>query len=165
MLAWHVHEKAIMTAIIPMTLAAPSSRSNARLYLRSCALGHFGLMPLLYQHTELIFKVSSYLAHLSISVFLLEYTIQNQTSKDSDKSGLVTKWDKMGLCIILLLIVFAEGLHPLLFKTKQMFEFLPLMMISVFCAVGLVCCWIHSGLIMMDCTRRLSSQKEVTKID
>ena len=164
-----------MTAIIPMTLIAPLSRQNAKLYLRSSALGHFGLLPLLYQHTELIMKISCFIAHFSLSVFLLEYVvveneqalqqIEHSTNKNQTNKGLLTKWDKLGIFIIAILVLFSEIIHPIWFKPKNLLEFLPLMMISVFCAVGLVCCYIHSGLILRDCTKYLIKKSSIDKIN
>jgi len=172
MLAYHVHEKAIMTAIIPMTLLAPTSRQNAQLYLRTCAFGHFGLLPLLYKRTELLYKTTSYIAHLSLAVFMLEHALnkpQNSSPislhRDSNKNGLITFWDQMGLMLLSLLLLFSEGIHPILFQPKQKFEFLPLMMISVSCAVGLVGCWIHSLFLMRKCAQTLAAREINEKMD
>mmetsp|Transcript_27435 Transcript_27435/g.33246 ORF Transcript_27435/g.33246 Transcript_27435/m.33246 type:complete len:605 (-) Transcript_27435:135-1949(-) len=176
MLAYHAHEKAIMTAIIPLTLLSTTSRQHAQLYIRTCAIGHFGLFPLLFRPIELTFKVSSYVVHLCLSVFLLEYVFQDgddgTTAKQFDDSetesngsrnestGLLTIWDKIGLGILALLLVFAEVIHPLYFQPRQKLEFLPLMMISVTCAIALVFCWVHSGVLMFRCLSLPDEKKE-----
>lgn len=141
MLAYHVHEKAIMTSIVPLTLLAATSEENARLYLRTCALGHFGLLPLLFRPVELPFKVASYVGFLAFAIYGLEQQI--------DTKGLVTKWDKVGMLVLLAVALFLEVIHPLVFQPLEVLEFLPLMITSVVCAFGLVGCWVQLGLLMV----------------
>jgi alpha-1,3-glucosyltransferase len=178
MLAYHVHEKAIMTAIIPLSILSVTTKENARLFIRLSTLGHFGLLPLLYQPTELIMKVCLNASFFVLSLYLLESIHDddsdifgdndddnnsgngrdtqrhpNTTIKTDDSNSLLTKWDKIGLCIMVLILLFVEFVHPLVFKPLDMLEFLPLMMISIWCATVFLICWIHCGMIMF----RLSS--------
>ncbi len=171
MLAYHVHEKAIMTAIIPLTVLSVTSRENARLFLRISSVGHFGLMPLLYRSNELLMKVFLHGSYFLWSLYLLEcvhgtnHTFgddkkdsKNSMSKNSS-SNLLTTWDKVGLGVMALLLVFVEVIHPLeLFEPISKLEFLPLMMTSLWCALVLVVCWIHCGVIMIRLTL---SEKEI----
>mmetsp|Transcript_14537 Transcript_14537/g.22011 ORF Transcript_14537/g.22011 Transcript_14537/m.22011 type:complete len:318 (+) Transcript_14537:174-1127(+) len=162
MLAYHVHEKAIMTAIIPMTVLAVTSKENARLFLRLSSVGHFGLMPLLYRSNELLMKVCLHGSYFLWSLYLLEYVhgahskdMKNSTKdKDCSSPNLLTIWDKAGLGIMGILVVYVEVIHPLeLFPQISKLEFLPLMMTSLWCAIILVGCWIHCGTIMLRLTK------------
>ena len=148
MLAYHTHEKAIMTVIIPLSLVATSSRSHAQLYLRTSSIGHFGLLPLLFRQQEALLKVLLYLLHVSISVGLL----QNISEVSKQESQLITIWDKLGSVTIVLVLVFVEIVHPIFLGSQEVMEFLPLMIQSVVCAFGLILCWLHSFLLMLEST-------------
>jgi len=157
MLAYHVHEKAIMTAIIPMTVLAFWNKECARLFLRLMAVGQFGLMPLLYQSTEFGVKVCLQGSFLWLSVWILECVHlgkageneeDEQEREEDEEDWLIQGWDRMGLGIMVCLLVYTEWFHTIIFG-EGVWEFLPLMMISLFCAVGLVYCWVHCGIIMM----------------
>ncbi|KAL3800137.1 hypothetical protein HJC23_001058 [Cyclotella cryptica] len=72
MLGYHVHEKAIMTAIIPLTSLATTSRENARLFIRTSMFGLFGLFPLLFRPDELLMKSFLYLTWMLFAIYRLE---------------------------------------------------------------------------------------------
>ena len=150
MFGYHVHEKAIMSAIIPLTLLATVSREHARLYLRTCAFGHFGMFPLLFRPTEMLFKICAYVMHFALSTLLLErfHDIRDQSG---NAETLRRKSDKFSLLVLLLVGLFAEVIHRLSFNPLGHLEFLPLMATSVVCAMGLVSCWVSSGHCMWKC--------------
>ena len=52
MCGYHVHEKAILYAILPMTLLCCDSRGDARVYMLLSWIGHFSLLPLLFEVRE-----------------------------------------------------------------------------------------------------------------
>ena len=148
MLAYHAHEKAIMTVIIPLSLVCTSSKSHMQLFLRTCTIGHFGLFPLLFRGDELLIKVSTYLLHVLLSFYVLGRILRNMNEKD-----LLTKWDNLGLIIISVVFIFCEIAHPLFLRPRNLFEFFPLMVQSISCAVGLIICWIQSFFIMMNSSK------------
>jgi alpha-1,3-glucosyltransferase len=143
MLAYHVHEKAIMTAIIPMVFLAFTCEDCARLFLRMSTVGHFGLMPLLYEPAEFFVKVLLNGCYLALGIWILEGVHGKQR-----KANLLQRCDQVGLAVMVFLVAYAEGFHTILFGDNTL-EFLPLMMISFFCAIGMVYCWIQSGIIMV----------------
>jgi alpha-1,3-glucosyltransferase len=138
MLSFHVHEKAILTAMIPLTLLAPSCVELTRLYLRTCAIGLLGLFPLLFQSGELLLKFSSYVAFLALAVHLLEA---------HQGASLLTTVDVVGMLVLGMVALFLEVIHPLLLHPWM--EALPLLLTSVVCAVGLIGCWLETGRLMM----------------
>ena len=144
MLSYHVHEKAIMTSIIPMTLLSLSKSKDdieyKRLFLRLSTIGHFGLLPLLHESTELVMKVALFGSYLCLSLWLLNKTNTN--------GHLITKWDKIGLLFMCFIFLFAEVIHPLYFRPMHKLEFLPLMMTSLYCSAGLSYCWFCCGKLM-----------------
>ena len=141
MWAYHVHEKAILTAMVPLTLLATTSVDAARLYLRTCALGLFGLFPLLYQPAELTLKVTSYIAFMALALYLLE--------QYHAPTLLLTTLDQLGMLVLAGVALFLQVLHPLFLHPWM--EFLPLMLTSVTCAIGLVGCWLQSGRLLYRC--------------
>ena len=58
MFGYHVHEKAILMATVPMALAAADCEWDARQYFMLSTVGHVALMPLLYTEQEYPIKVS-----------------------------------------------------------------------------------------------------------
>jgi len=152
MLAWHVHEKAIMTAIIPCTFLAFSSVDGGRLFLRLSSLGHLGLMPLIFHPKELLVKILLNLSYFALSIFILE--IANAETIKSQNIQLLEMGDKIGLCVIIVVTIYTEIVHPLIFVDQM--EFLPLMLVSCVCATGLLLCWIQCFSIMLRKTQRLS---------
>ena len=149
MLSWHVHEKAIMTALIPLTLLACSSPDHSTWFLRTHALGIFALFPLLFRPVELLCKVLIYVTYGALAVYSFQQ-VHGQTSfqwKENVDYFLYT-----GLVLI---FIYMEVLHPLL---NTSFEFLPLLLTSVYCAFGLIYFgWIQSFTYLMLLLRKPAS--------
>ncbi len=168
MLGYHVHEKAILTAIIPMTLLAPYSRRAARLYIRMCTFGLFGILPLLFRPEELLLKVFLFIAWMCGAIctlnnnseeddegihprFLEDDTNQHggsslvagQEDREISRSFL-TYVDQISFAILGTVLLFMEVIHPIAFMPSGRMEFLPLMATSVTCASGLAWCWLES---------------------
>jgi alpha-1,3-glucosyltransferase len=165
MVGYHVHEKAIMTAIIPMTLLATTDCTMAHVYIRTCTFGIFGILPLLYQPEELLVKVTLYIGWSCMTVCILEMihldnddSIDHPTKRRSDKSTtttpltrrtLLTNIDHVSFILLACILLFMEIIHPLIFMPTGRMEFLPLLLTSVTCAIGLVGCWLESYKQMM----------------
>lgn len=136
---FHVHEKAILTTIIPLSLLATYNLSCARLYIRTSALGLFGLFPLLFRVQELPLKVFAYIAYMSMIVHVL--------SENFNGKLLLTTVDYIGMIGIVAVSFFLEVFHPLFLYPWM--EALPLLITSIACASGLMLCWIQSWRLMM----------------
>ncbi|KAL7532928.1 hypothetical protein ACHAXR_004930 [Thalassiosira sp. AJA248-18] len=141
MLGYHVHEKAIMTAMIPCTLLATNSRHTARLYIRTCMFGLFGLMPLLFRPEELLFKAVLYITWMCGAIYSLE---QIHYDHRGGNRTVMTKFDLLSFALLASVLIFMEIVHPILFMPSGRMEFLPLMSTSVICAAGLMWCWAES---------------------
>ena len=145
MLGFHVHEKAIMTATIPLTLLATTSCYSARLFIRTSYLGIFALLPLLFRTEELLLKVALYVTWLSGAIFTLESVVPKAKGNET----LLTLFDYIAFFIMTCLLLFMEVIHPIVFLPSGRFEFLPLMATSVACGIGLLYCWMESSVIMI----------------
>ena len=144
MLAYHVHEKAIMTAILPMTYLSFRSKEGARLFLRISAIGHFGLSPLLFRPQELLVKALLQCCYLALCIFVLETV---HSSKDhKQRNDLLLMCDKIGIVFMVVVFLYSEVLHGCIFGAS--YEFLPLMITSMYCALGLFGCWVNCGIIV-----------------
>jgi alpha-1,3-glucosyltransferase len=143
MLSYHVHEKAIMTCILPMTAIACTTSSSSghtiirHRFFRLCVYGHFGLLPLLYQSTEGALKLGLYFVYL---IWLMYEWEDLMTLKY--KMNLLAVWSTS------ITLIYTEVLHPFLCKVNFKFsrwEFLPLLMTSTVCALGLTHGWFESA--------------------
>mmetsp|Transcript_104 Transcript_104/g.148 ORF Transcript_104/g.148 Transcript_104/m.148 type:complete len:444 (+) Transcript_104:460-1791(+) len=131
MLAYHVHEKAVLTTLVPLTLLVEPSRRGEYhniLFWHSSIWGLLGLFPLLFRPVELTFKVVSYFTYLALVSVLL-----HTPPKWTREIQYVT-FAFVVAVIIVLEVVPIQG----------KWEFLPLMFTSVSCAFGLLGCWAMS---------------------
>lgn len=142
MLGYHVHEKAIMTAILPMTLLTTNSLSAARLYVRTCMFGLFGILPLLFRPEEFLFKVLLFLAWMCGAILILEEGLNSDDKRM--RSSILTKVDLVSFAILGCALLFMEIIHPIVFMPSGRMEFLPLMTTSVISAIGLAWCWLEA---------------------
>jgi len=130
---WHVHEKAILGALVPLGLLASAERPrDAAQFLRLSALGGFALFPLFTHPREtptkvLVFLVSLRLAYLTVG------------------SPRLRAIDKVFGILLAGLFILNEIVHPLLFAPRHLLEFLPLMLTSTVCSAGICACWFMSA--------------------
>lgn len=132
MLAYHVHEKAILTTLIPLTLLVHHQENNAThsfLFTQISRWGLLGLFPLLFRPMELTLKLASYAGYWSL---LSSSLVLPQSSSH--------KWLQTGTGIVVAGVIVALEFLPI----PGRFEFLPLLLTSIVCAVGLLGCWMLS---------------------
>jgi len=136
MLAYHVHEKAILTTMIPLTLLVepnPRGEYYNLLFWNITLWGLLGLFPLLYRTRELSIKLSSFLCYLGLISCLLRTPPRWIMDMQYRTYGLVA-----------LVIAFLE-----IIPIQGKWEFFPLMTTSIVCASGLVTCWTFSFWLLM----------------
>nr|CAG4640893.1 EOG090X06YP [Eulimnadia texana] len=127
---WHVHEKAILLVILPLSLLAVLDAEDCRLYLLLSITGHVSLLPLLFTQFENVLKIFMVLLFSLASYAYLATLFRN--------SGRSVNFSRLELCYLLGLIPVAlfECLsHAIAFSHWQ---FLPLLGMSVYCAMGVV---------------------------
>lgn len=139
---YHVHEKAILLVIIPFSFIVTKDRRLLSSFQTLVATGYVSLFPLLFGSAEWLFKV------LYTYVWCVIYfsSLSEVTPVTSSPSRRIFYLDRLNL-------IYIFGLIPLvllcgfvdLFKAKFDFlaqmEFLNLMMISVYCGIGIVASW------------------------
>jgi alpha-1,3-glucosyltransferase len=168
-LGFHVHEKAILNAIVPMVFLICSTSSHTPetgggsmdgggqlhdkmrmgvlrvIFIQMTALGLLGIFPLLFRCIELPLKLVSYVAYMALCYHVL--LEQNETVLQS-----------LGIWRILIellpLAAMCMGIIVVLdFVPMQLYgklEFLPLLVTSAGCSVGLIVCWFQLFLWIMS---------------
>jgi hypothetical protein len=129
-----------LVALVPLSLVA--SRKNpqeAHLFLRLAGLGIFALFPLFTHPRETPSKLLVYCCFMRVSGILV--------SPQSNGASFPFRCpiDAAFACALGVLFFLAEIIHPLFLKPRGVLEFLPLMLISVTCAVGIFLCWCDSA--------------------
>ncbi|KAI9487064.1 MAG: glycosyltransferase family 57 protein [Benjaminiella poitrasii] len=130
---WHVHEKAIMIVLIPYGLMAANNRANLRVLIILSAAGIVSLYPLLFRPAETPIKIISTLLWFCAVIPGLAYSIKTPLKE------LLSTIEKNYLAGLFLLQAYTGFGHSLLFGDRL--EFLPLMVTSLYCALGIMYGW------------------------
>ncbi|XP_036380505.1 probable dolichyl pyrophosphate Glc1Man9GlcNAc2 alpha-1,3-glucosyltransferase [Megalops cyprinoides] len=128
MFGWHVHEKAILMAILPLSLLAVEDKEDARIFLILATTGHYSLFPLLFTAAELPIKI----------LLMLLFTLYSFTSLKMlfrHERRLISIPEAAYLAGLAPLEVFCELVYPWT-RWQQAFPFIPLLLTSVYCALG-----------------------------
>ncbi|KAJ2456613.1 glycosyl transferase [Coemansia sp. RSA 2424] len=134
MFGWHVHEKAILLILVPLSLltAAPTQRT-LRMFAVLSTAGYYSLFPLLFGAQELPIKAAVLLAWALCALALLR----------SDRG--VSAWR----CLTFVERAYVLGHVPLFVATELLpscafgrLQFLPLALVSVYTALGVTYSWL-----------------------
>ncbi|RUS75621.1 hypothetical protein EGW08_016614, partial [Elysia chlorotica] len=127
---WHVHEKAILMIIIPLTLLVKHTREDARLFLLLSLTGYYSLFPLLFTPFVICPPPSAPILARCLGMLRLPLL--------SDLEGGYL-WGLAALRF------FNDGilLRMLGIDLLTRLPFLPLMLTSTYCAVGVIYCWLR----------------------
>ena len=127
---WHVHEKAILLVIVPLTLLAIEHPSLVPIYTLLSCVGVFSLFPLVNQPREVPIKVCLLLLHSSFCHITLPKCVSRPHALS--RAEAVYLW---GLAPLACFEIFGHKLSG--------FQFLPLLVTSVYCAVGNLYVWVR----------------------
>ncbi|GJS08452.1 probable dolichyl pyrophosphate Glc1Man9GlcNAc2 alpha-1,3-glucosyltransferase [Tanacetum coccineum] len=144
---WHVHEKASLHFLIPLAVVAVESIEDARHYFILSIVSIYSLFPLLYEAQEYPIKVVLLLLHVALMWYGFSSKFSETSESDkraaliSKNGGLVTGWiEKIYLVGFVVVEVWGQFLHPLILGDRL--PFLPLMLISFYCGLGMMYSWI-----------------------
>ncbi|GLU00343.1 hypothetical protein SLE2022_177200 [Rubroshorea leprosula] len=157
---WHVHEKASLHFVIPLAIVAVESLQDAKHYFLLSIVSYYSLFPLLYETQEYPIKVLLLLLHsiLMWFGFSAQFTTDEASEKDEQitnkesaglgkrsttggKEGFGIGWiGKSYLFGLLVVELWGQILHHYLLGDR--FPFIPLMLISIYCALGITYSWI-----------------------
>ncbi|KAF7237898.1 putative dolichyl pyrophosphate Glc1Man9GlcNAc2 alpha-1,3-glucosyltransferase [Varanus komodoensis] len=131
---WHVHEKAILLAILPLSLLSVERSRDAGIYLVLSTTGHLSLFPLLFTAPELPIKIL-------LMLLCTVYSFSSLKAIFRKEGPLLTWLETTYLMGLIPLEIFCEIVFPFV-AWLQKFPFLPLLLTSVYCALGIMYAWV-----------------------
>lgn len=134
---WHVHEKAILLVIIPFLLLCLRDRRHLGAFRPLAVAGHVSLFPLLFTAQE--FPVKTVYTVLWLVVFLTAFDRLAPASPRA-RIFLLDRFSFLYIAIAIPLILYCAVIHGLVFRER--YEFIPLMFISSYSAIGVVASWV-----------------------
>ncbi|XP_065201246.1 probable dolichyl pyrophosphate Glc1Man9GlcNAc2 alpha-1,3-glucosyltransferase [Planococcus citri] len=136
---WHVHEKAILLPVIPLTLMSVIWRKEAVIFLILSTVGHYSVFPLLYEQFELVTKVSITLIY-SVYAFCNLPQLYN-VKRSSFSFSLLNHFETLYIFSLSLLFLYEHCFQYMLGLDKK-YPFLPLMFTSVHNSCGVIYCYV-----------------------
>ncbi|KAM3357661.1 putative dolichyl pyrophosphate Glc1Man9GlcNAc2 alpha-1,3-glucosyltransferase [Capsicum galapagoense] len=148
MFGWHVHEKASLHFVIPLAIIALKSVEDANHYFYLSVVSCYSLFPLLFEVQEYPIKFLLLLLHATLTWigFSSYFTTTNRKTAETEQTRydktrfIVGSFGKLYLLGFLAVEIYGQFVHPILFAERL--PFLPLMMISICCAFGMMYSWI-----------------------
>ncbi|RMZ90738.1 hypothetical protein DV736_g2037, partial [Chaetothyriales sp. CBS 134916] len=137
LVGWHVHEKAILLVLIPFSLLALKDRSYLASFRPLAVAGHVSLFPLLFTVAEFAIKVVY--TGIWLTAFLIIFD-KLAPAPATPRRFLLDRFTVLYTALAIPLLIYCALLHSLVFGAR--FEFLPLLLTSIYCAVGVVASWI-----------------------
>lgn len=145
---WHVHEKAVLVALIPLAgavlheLRGPSGGAKGAqcgggdevsvAFILLAIGGQFGLFPLIVTPAETPYKVLHYASYVAYVLALLLYRVRKRRDR-----VLIVLYTFGTACVEL--YAGCGGGHRVLFGAERL-AFVPLMVVSVYSALGVLTC-------------------------
>ncbi|XP_004632655.1 probable dolichyl pyrophosphate Glc1Man9GlcNAc2 alpha-1,3-glucosyltransferase [Octodon degus] len=133
MFGWHVHEKAILLAILPMSLLSVEKAGDASIFLILTTTGHYSLFPLLFTAPELPIKIL-------LMLLFTTYSISSLMTLFRKEKPLFNWMETFYLLGLVPLEVCCEFVFPFT-SWRLEYPFTPLLLTSVYCAVGITYAW------------------------
>jgi alpha-1,3-glucosyltransferase len=135
---WHVHEKAIMLVVVPFTFLT-GERRLLNCYLVLAGAGYVSLFPLL-PNQNLIKQLYTFIWFVIYSLSFRE------VSKDTTSSKRIFLIDRLSIVYILgffpmVWITFLMDLFKQNYQILKKFEFVGLMIYSIYCGIGVIFSW------------------------
>ncbi|XP_052863602.1 probable dolichyl pyrophosphate Glc1Man9GlcNAc2 alpha-1,3-glucosyltransferase [Anopheles cruzii] len=129
---WHVHEKAILMVLIPLTLLSIVNANDARWTVFLGIVAHYSLFPLLFKPELTIVKISLHVAYTAVSVAVLKHL---------HNGNFFRLPEFLYLAGFPILCVYENLVHDAI-GLRERLPFVPLLLTSVYCAVGVLYFWI-----------------------
>jgi alpha-1,3-glucosyltransferase len=141
MFGWHVHEKAILVALVPLTFVTTASHVDRQQWLLLTAAGGAALLPLLDPARPIDrLAGAALLALFWLVAYLALARLAPRVEHRFSERALVA----YAIGALLVLPAAVHVVIPLLDRQTRL-PFLPLMLTSVYCALGVACAWIRAS--------------------
>lgn len=132
MFGWHVHEKAILMILIPLQVLTFHDPTSAGSSLFVTIFGLYSLTPLLYTSELILVKLSLYCLYLAFNMFAFKKIYNFKLLHIHERL--------YSSCIILLPLY--EHLLQYALNVHEKLPFMPLMITSVYCSLGMTYFWL-----------------------
>lgn len=137
---WHVHEKAILTAVIPLCLTAVIWKKEARIFVLLSVAGYYSLHPLLFTAFEVPLKYLIILIHCVYSFNNLSCLFYERHDQEI-KLPVLNAVESAYVLGFFLLFLLDTVFFPFL-GVHEKLPFLGLLLTSCYCSLGVLYCWI-----------------------
>lgn len=134
---WHVHEKAILLVLIPFSLIALKDRSYLASFRPLAVAGHVSLFPLLFTAAEFPIKVAYTITWLLLFLYTFDRLAPAPTRQ---RVFLLDRFAVLYIAVSIPLIAYCSLFHGVIFGSR--YEFIPLMFISSYSAIGVTASWL-----------------------
>ncbi|WPK26145.1 hypothetical protein PUMCH_003492 [Australozyma saopauloensis] len=143
---WHVHEKAILIVIFPATFLVLKDIRLLNCFSLLASCGYVSLFPLIYTCEEWLIKILYTLLWYIIYYFSFRKVASVTSESYSRNAGGIFLVERMSSLYVLGLIPMTIIVSLIeLLKTKfvvlEKLEFMKLMIVSVYCGVGIIGSW------------------------
>uniref|UniRef100_A0A182XH06 Alpha-1,3-glucosyltransferase n=1 Tax=Anopheles quadriannulatus TaxID=34691 RepID=A0A182XH06_ANOQN len=151
---WHVHEKAILTVLIPLSLLAIANQHDARWAVFLGIVAHYSLFPLLFKPELTLVKICLHALYTAVSVLLLKLI---------HRATFFRTVEFLYLAGFPVLCVYENIVHDAI-GLRERLPFLPLLLTSVYCAVGVLYFWVSYQVSFLTTNEgEMSTEKKKTK--
>ncbi|KAJ5488664.1 Dolichyl pyrophosphate Glc1Man9GlcNAc2 alpha-1-3-glucosyltransferase [Penicillium diatomitis] len=135
---WHVHEKAVLLIIIPFSLIALKDRRHFSAFRPLAVAGHVSLFPLLFTPAEFPLKTVYTTFWLVLFLFVFDRMVP---VPERPRVFLFDRFSLLYLTLSIPLVLYCSIVHRLVFGSQRL-QFLPLMFMSSYSALGVVGSWV-----------------------
>ncbi|KAG5678744.1 hypothetical protein PVAND_008389 [Polypedilum vanderplanki] len=133
MFGWHVHEKAILMILIPLQVLTAYFQSEANSSLFLTIFGLYSLTPLLFTSELILVKLSLYALYIAFNFYAFRRIYKGQQ---------LLKIHENLYSLGIILLPLYEFVIQYILKLDQKFPFMPLMLTSVYCGLGMIYFWL-----------------------
>ncbi|KAI0284964.1 glycosyltransferase family 57 protein [Russula aff. rugulosa BPL654] len=153
MFGWHVHEKAILLVLVPLSLLAAENHAYFRTFMIASTAGVVSLFPLLFTPAEQIIEVV-YSLLWAIVVFgpLQQRLYEFPRSLPAVIVGSLETMYLWGFLLLEIVVTLCPLIAKAVGQGPEKWEFLPLMLTSLYCALGLI--WAYGRLSFLYITSK-----------
>ncbi|KAM9902819.1 hypothetical protein OXX69_008157 [Metschnikowia pulcherrima] len=144
---WHVHEKAILLVIFPLSFLVTRDKRLLRSFNLLAACGYVSLFPLIFTCEEWLIKVVYTTLWYFIYYFVFRKVVRIPNHKNSSEAytsysslDRVSSMYILGLIPVTVVVTLIDIFESRFALLKRL-EFLKLMIVSVYCGVGIISSW------------------------
>ena len=134
---WHVHEKAILLVLIPFSLLALKDRRYLGAFRPLAVAGHVSLFPLLFTAAEFPVKTGYTIFWLILFLYAFD---RLAPASSRPRVFLLDRFSLLYIATSIPLIAYCSLFHHMIWGGR--YEFMPLMFISSYSALGVVGSWV-----------------------